>query len=623
MGRIRGLVIVTAILFGVLGGVGIKYLVKLVDNQQNNNTQLKFNQFSDDIMSHIKTNLTAFSNYLTTSAQGINQLYNNGLTSNITQNDFQRVCKVPELIIGFKLTRVFYARIINSSDELSFFVPTLQKIYNNSNFLPYNNFNGTPITIPLNTTNFPLLLAFVTHPIGSIPGLLKIGSVNFLGASGVNVTETLGLINSLDRVIRVSKIITTIRIDGVAETHISMSTNLYPWIGYATLNANDFLQTIMDEYKDIGIDVLITADENDTIYKIVNQTEKLSSLQTIKSINFQYRTWKVMFTATQTFVDNNSTNASKIILALAITALVVIVLGILIVGEFAISVEKQNMIKKELDSSRKIEAVHQSNRLVLHEIRNLSNAGFSLFKLRKANQITVTDFTITKDTFERVIGLTTNILDFEQLLSENYVPKQDTIDVHETIKSCFTKYIGVTIEISHKNVDQIIIIDNAKLQELIINGLSNAVKFAKDNFVRIKVQNLEHSRLLIEIINWFDQDININFEERFIPFFMKGDDNELIWSKTINNLLTINKNIYGDIQTCFSDESFENKTIISKSEDTNIYENIKSSGLGLSIARLIAKALGGECGVDYDNNKKMVRFWCLVNYQIPNEITNI
>ena len=42
---------------------------------------------------------------------------------------------------------------------------------------------------------------------------------------------------------------------------------------------------------------------------------------------------------------------------------------------------------------------------------------------------------------------------------------------------------------------------------------------------------------------------------------------------------------------------------------------IKSTGLGLPISRLIAKALGGECSIQYDPDIKSVRFWFTFTYR--------
>lgn len=161
MWRIRILIAIVIALFGVGGGVGIVYLIKMIDNQYKNSVQNKFQQLQSEIMIHLNTNITAFNNYLTISSQGINQLYNYGLAANITQYSFQKICEEPSILSKFNLTKVFHAQIIDDDQQLDNFMTSIRKIYNNPDFTPFNNFNGTPTPLPPNFT-YPLLLSFVT-----------------------------------------------------------------------------------------------------------------------------------------------------------------------------------------------------------------------------------------------------------------------------------------------------------------------------------------------------------------------------------------------------------------------------------------------------------------------------
>lgn len=109
---------------------------------------------------------------------------------------------------------------------------------------------------------------------------------------------------------------------------------------------------------------------------------------------------------------------------------------------------------------------------------------------------------------------------------------------------------------------------------------------------------------------------SIDFEPHFIPFFMKNKENRFIWKYTIDNLLTLDKNTLDQCKPYFGYESLKNIIkYTSALQDSDIFIQNKSGGLGLAISRLIAKAFNGDCGVEYDDSKKIVRFWFVIEYK--------
>lgn len=614
MKKVRVFTLVCIIILAVLGGVGIKYIIDYVSQQEDNIISEKFNQRSSLIINKLNSNITAFGNYLASANLGIEQLYLDGLSPNMSLNQFQRIAGEPDDVIKFNTTRIIYSRIINDSNELNIFLAIASKLYNKTNIQPYENLNGTATRLPNNFT-YPLLLELIAHPFGSVPGLPKFGVLNVLTVNGFNTTELRKSIEFPNRQISVSNVNIVTRVDGIIEKNFLFSTLIKPWYVFSSLDPDNFLSTILSDNDDEFINIKIM-DEKTTLFETANQND-LSNRIIIHKIKFPFRDWTIIITATNSFSDNNKTTSKVFILAVAISLVVITLLGIALIGEFGVYQTRVTEAKNEM--TQKTESIHQSNRIVLHEIRNLTNIIFGIFNIRKNKQLINNDFDVVKNTICSILKLTTNIIDFEQLLFNKYTPKQDNIDIIHLINDIIQQCNIVNIELNYPDFNTIIIGDCDKLQELILNGLSNATKHTEDRFIKIKIQPINDGLLLCEITNHVNTLPTVDFESCFIPFFMKGEDSRHIWGYTIDTLLTLNKDMYEKASKyIFNDEPLFNTTRYVSTQDAELYIHKKSSsGLGLAISRLIAKALGGECGVEYDKSKLTVKFWFVVKYKNP------
>jgi hypothetical protein len=613
----RATYIIILILLGATGSIGIYYLQKYINDTTHLSLYNKFDEYQKRIIEDVQLNIIELKTNLLLSGKGINELYSNILDSNISLNNFHTLAKDPQKYINLKFLRTYYAIILNDPNEATIFLHSLIKIYNNPNYQLYNNFNGTRTLISINTTSYPLLMIFVSDPVDSIPILTKFGSINMVGLNGYDKHEILSLINSNDLTLLVTRIVNLVRIDGITEKTVTMGTIIYPWIGFVDLVPVDFLTPIFDKYID-RVNVKITSD-NDVIYS--TKSYKVNNLyNVVQNISFSSRNWTIEISALNTFIDFYTSDDYTIILTISIIFLCSIFILITVLGECWFKITQQNNLKYELISSKKIQSIQQSNRMILHEIRNLSNGGYSLCKMHIKDVLPNKHVKIAFNSFDAIINLTNNILDFELLLSGNYVQKIVNINIVEIINACIGKYPCVTYELSHNDIPQIIATDSIKMQEILLNGISNATKYGSDDMVRIRYQTI-NNLLLIEIINKVNDDqLTPNyFDDKFIPYFMKDSKNPHMWDDTIKALLQPDVLIIEQIKSYLGTDNLKHQHIVALNSNgiADIRKNMKSTGLGLSVSRLIAKALGGDSGIYYDETEKIVNFWCVIKYHSP------
>jgi hypothetical protein len=96
--------------------------------------------------------------------------------------------------------------------------------------------------------------------------------------------------------------------------------------------------------------------------------------------------------------------------------------------------------------------------------------------------------------------------------------------------------------------------------------------------------------------------------------------NEKLWNHTLD--LKTNNKIFvcDDFNTSQLKNTFSHNIIYRTKNKENIF-SLKSSKLGLSICKLISKALGGDCGVYSfkEGGKYKVKFWCAIKYESSNK----
>eukprot|EP00347_Sterkiella_histriomuscorum_P017889 403347588 len=166
-------------------------------------------------------------------------------------------------------------------------------------------------------------------------------------------------------------------------------------------------------------------------------------------------------------------------------------------------------------------------------------------------------FNIALNCSNLMLYLVNDILDFAQIESKKLLLNLQDTSIQAMLEECFSvmsykaeeKGLELTYEVDRR-LPSLIIVDQNRLRQVIINLLSNGIKYTQRGFIKVKVYLVEDQ----ESIRFDVQDTGVGIEEqsqrRLFRAFTK-----------------INKNREMNTQGC---------------------------GLGLSISKLIAQALGGD-----------------------------
>ena len=171
---------------------------------------------------------------------------------------------------------------------------------------------------------------------------------------------------------------------------------------------------------------------------------------------------------------------------------------------------------------------------------------------------------------------------------------------------------GIQVNIKYDQLYHIII-DIDKIMELFNNGFTNAIKHKNQEPLEIIINKLSKNKVLTQIINFIDNDLDINFDELFIPFYIKNATDKNIWKPIVDIILSKNKDLIQKINPYLHNSKIKYQEIIPGSN--TIYTQFPSTGLGLSISKMISHVLGGDCGIYYQSSKKKVIFWFVFSYQ--------
>lgn len=179
-------------------------------------------------------------------------------------------------------------------------------------------------------------------------------------------------------------------------------------------------------------------------------------------------------------------------------------------------------IRNKHDYYKQIKAVHNSNNIVIHEIRNIINSIYVIFQLKDYLEITHGDIDLIKQSINNIINLLSRVLDYEKLMYGTYVPKLQNINIIDKLNQFINKYQFANIDLTYTDsLEKYYNLDENKLQGLVFNGLNNSIKFCKDNYVLVRCQPVDNKYILIEIINWFENvDPDIDPETVFKPFYL-------------------------------------------------------------------------------------------------------
>lgn len=589
--RTIGSVLLTLMFIG-LGTAGLYFLLEDLRARDAGRIEAQFNLIRSDIQQRIVSNFTALGNYLFLDSLGVDSIYRD-----VNLKQLETIGSGPTLVSGFSILRILHAKIIYNSTEKDEIIEIGKKIYNISQFQPFNLVNGSGQPIP--PTEYPRIQLLFTFPHGATPSLPALGSINL---ASVTTPQEVSDILSMNNEFSVSKIRRILRVDGTLNTVISVDFVGNGWFITALFSPTEFLNNLVPDVSTNDIQVKVS-DLEGIFYNNSQEQLELSSIRTSESIPFKFRNWTIEFVATKKFVDDRKSDFQTTILSIGIPLVVLICLSIwLLYAGFKILM-RNRLVIKELEGKKNVEIVKSSIQLVLHEVRTIINYAYMIFDIKEINQVTNNDLITIKGTIEDVNSMTTNILDFEKIMSGKYIPSDENTNLVEEIDSIIKKCTIFNITFTYTDIG-IVNIDKGKFMNIFTNGFNNAIKHSKHSFILIRLQK-QNDNIIVEIINQEETFPISDIENLFIPYFIYEAKDQKIWDDTKNNLLKLDKVKYDEIKKYLSIEEFKNNKFYHKSSEAQSIQN--SSGIGLAISRMIAKTLGGECGMTYEDH--LVRFW--------------
>ena len=385
-------------------------------------------------------------------------------------------------------------------------------------------------------------------------------------------------------------------------TFTSISFNVYfeDWMITINMDHLNFLELLL---KDSELGIIIRNNNNEEIYN--NGKFNKDELKMKRIEDFILTEWIFEYSDTNKY----DSNKNKIII-LFIT-LYLIIFGVIILTNFIIKysekIEHQTYIK---NLNKKLEITNKSIHYILHEIKNTLSLPFSLFNFKdKIEDFDQDELSSIKESIKLSIKLSTNILDFEELIMDKYILKKDRVCVYDVILHIIKLPFKFMIRSNDK--DKKIVIDKVKLSEVITNLITNACNNADDNNIIISYAYLENNELLCKIenkVNNMHENIEKNLDEIFIPKFLNKD----IINKS---KFQLNKDCYKKYLDNKNIDFIDVNEINKNSEYSLTFEKIRSTHMGLSISRLICKNLGGDIGVEYNSETNIFTAWFIVKYE--------
>lgn len=601
-------VTVVIVICTLLGGIGIPYLVDNVESAEEDLIKSALADIHNGVLTKISSNITALNTYLSIVLDGMSELHE--LSAELQR--YQILADDPLLYSGFNIIRITYFQVVFNEEEMYAHIEDGKRLYNVSSFQPYNLVSGSAIPINVTTATYPLMLLLVATPFGSSPGLPRFGSFNAISVSPI---EGPAIARFNDTEYSMSEIFRSVRVDGTVNTIIALSTRFRSWMAAAQFELDNFLRKTLVTEIASGHAVIEVADAEGVFFR--SAEEKTSGHVIQDTIQFRFRNWMVTTHMTQDYADSFRSESSQIIRITTVCIIVVIfVTAIAILYGASMSVRAQRF-KLEAESNSRIQAIHNSYNVAIHEIRNIINCVHVVSTMVTPQSIQEDDITMIKTGMNNVINLLSNILDYEKLLHGRYIAKPERVNVVNLLSGFLQRYPFVTVDYSYDNSifeQPHMDLDKDKLQALIQNGMNNGCKFSEDKRISVRLHRLPavgKEWMLVEIINSYSPDDVFDTSDIFIPFFIRDAPDQHIWRETLNKLEQDN-GLFAMASSRFSVENLENSTQFEQRADYEQSFTIRSTGLGLSISRLISKALSGECGLVLDNDAHVARYWFIL-----------
>ena len=242
----------------------------------------------------------------------------------------------------------------------------------------------------------------------------------------------------------------------------------------------------------------------------------------------------------------------------------------LIFISYSVDNYKKDMEEKNEVAQEALEAKSNFLANMSHEIRTPMNAIYGMAELLEERDFGREEheyIAVIKHSSENLLSIINEILDFSKVDSGKMVIEEDPYDFNEMLTDVVTiiefrmrdKNIVMHLEID-SNIPKVLLGDETRVRQILINLLNNAVKFTNQGSVTLRIVwnydansfNTGIGRLTIQV-----QDTGIGIAEENLPHLFTA---------------------FGQI-------------------DTKKNRNVEGTGLGLAICKSLADAMGGEITV--------------------------
>lgn len=594
----------------LIGAIGIPRLMDNIEMQEEAKITASLEIHSTDVINRINANITGVTDNMYLMLASIDALTDTwNQTGYLDVDEFQTILRIPMDLVSFSATSLVVSRPVQNIDDYDLLSSFYRQYYNVSNFSIIQNIDGR-VNVLTPNESINTHPAYLTAPYAYLPAIPNVGA-----------TDRSVIIPNFDSVLAIPDaepimvgVLETTLIDGTLERRTNILVNGFDMIASINFNLDMFLDNILVSSEV----VILVSDSRIGTYYHTNNYQDISPFRYETNITVGTYTFHVTVALTNTEVARLRTDAKITVMWFSIGALCVLFVGMIVIIWTIYLSNMRASVKNDIQAKKRLEITTKSNSIVIHEMRNLLNALYVTYSMKEPENFDKEDIITTKLYLDRIYELITKILDYESLLAGNFVDKQTLTDVMELTEPVVRSYVFHASNITYSANLPKVLMNSLKYQELLQNGLNNAIRYANEQPIVVRIQLAENrygNFLLTEVINRFSGNFMLNkddVENLFIPFFIADcDHTEMdIWND-VRKRLQLDHEKYSWARNYFGtgslgyDISYPKKMHIEQDEIP-----MKTTGLGLSISRLLAKALGGECGLE--QSEDYVRYWFIL-----------
>ncbi len=227
-----------------------------------------------------------------------------------------------------------------------------------------------------------------------------------------------------------------------------------------------------------------------------------------------------------------------------------------------------------------------------HEIRTPMNAILGLSHLLEGELRE----TAARDRVQRIsasarhlLGIINDILDFSKIDADRLALESVRMTLSTVLDSAYSmfaerareKHLSLSVEVEPMTGATPLLGDPMRLNQVLINYLSNALKFTESGSIVIRAQALPHS----------DAAVTVRFEVEDSGIGMSAEQQERVF------------------------EAFEQA-------ESSTTRRFGGTGLGLAISRRLARLMGGDAGVESEPGRGS-RFWFTACFELAGETSSV